>query len=621
MSVSSPFRPALALILAGLLTLSVLPSAPACAVAAEDAVQYFPLMHPDEKTLAEWVKAYDSAARTESFSTLRPAALSGGSIDLLPHMVHVPSERSQGACGNCWAWAGTGCMEIALSVQDGIRDRLSVQVVNSCRSVIGKYCCQGGWLSDFARFYDIMGFCLPWANENADWQDLSGGCTVPCDTIAIEPHYNVAGIEALTIPTLISQDVPTRSVAIANIKSVLDSGRGVWFAFFAPSEGWQQFYSFWSSQCESTVANLDLMCSGTTNGGGHAVLCVGYDDTDPDNRYWIMLNSWGTAGGNRPNGLFRINMDMDYNAHCGINAFYWQALDVQFRYPPTVETGAASIVAASSATVQGTVTNDSGTAVEVGFEFGTIMGGAYPLATPWQSGFFSSDVFEAELSDLQPGTRYYYRARARNSGGIANGVEHTFFTTPAAPANFRADAFGQECVELAWSRGRGATDTVVWGKKDSLPIAPGDGYLVYEGPDTAASDPGREPGSAYHYRAWSVYNNAAVPESLMSDEWSEDCAHTIGNGVWMVGDVNLDARVTPADAVSILRFAMGLEELSPEAFRVAQTYSAGRVTPANASHILRFSMDPTGALGVLTEPIWLLPDDDGLLNPLCPCAN
>ena len=110
----------------------------------------------------------------------------------------------------------------------------------------------------------------------------------------------------------------------------MDQHRAVWFAFFAPSQGWYGFTDFWSQQGENVVVNLDTLCSGTTHYAGHAVLCVGYDDTDPNNRYWIMLNSWGTDAGGRPNGLFRINMDMDYNSRCGIDAFYWQVLDVAF---------------------------------------------------------------------------------------------------------------------------------------------------------------------------------------------------------------------------------------------------------------------------------------------------
>ena len=61
------------------------------------------------------------------------------------------------------------------------------------------------------------------------------------------------------------------------------------------------------------------------------MLCVGYDDTDPNNRYWIMLNSWGASPG-RPNGLFRMNMDMDYScSYKGLGyAFYWMTLDIDY---------------------------------------------------------------------------------------------------------------------------------------------------------------------------------------------------------------------------------------------------------------------------------------------------
>ncbi|WP_048145449.1 C1 family peptidase [Methanosphaerula palustris] len=48
--------------------------------------------------------------------------------------------------------------------------------------------------------------------------------------------------------------------------------------------------------------------------GGHAVLCVSYDDTDSNNRYWILVNSRGTADGSRPHGIFRMKMDVDYSA-------------------------------------------------------------------------------------------------------------------------------------------------------------------------------------------------------------------------------------------------------------------------------------------------------------------
>jgi hypothetical protein len=41
---------------------------------------------------------------------------------------------------------------------------------------------------------------------------------------------------------------------------------------------------------------------------------VGYndDDANPNNHYWIVLNSWGTNN-NRPNGLFRLRMNVNYD--------------------------------------------------------------------------------------------------------------------------------------------------------------------------------------------------------------------------------------------------------------------------------------------------------------------
>ena len=63
-------------------------------------------------------------------------------------------------------------------------------------------------------------------------------------------------------------------------------------------------------------------------------MCVGYNDDDPNNSYWIMLNSWGTEAG-RPNGLFRLDMDMNYSCmydYFGTNyySFAWHTFDVQF---------------------------------------------------------------------------------------------------------------------------------------------------------------------------------------------------------------------------------------------------------------------------------------------------
>jgi len=325
---------------------------------ADEDFQTFPFMQPDEETLRGWIAAYDSAPRFESVraSTTLPEAY----LDLLEYLDYVPSQNSQGACGNCWAWAGTSALGIALDVQKGIHDRLSVQFINSCQQ---RECCRGGWLADFARFYDSTGFCIPWSNDGAYWQDGSRSCSTSCGSISTNPSYAITSVSDVTIPTRTGEGVTSREAAIRNIKSALNQNRAVWFAFFVPSPAaWQQFTSFWVNQGESTTFDLDSICAGATSYAGHAVLCVGYNDTDPNNRYWIMLNSWGTAGGNRPNGLFRIDMDMDYNTRCGIPAFYWQVLDVGFGvqpklavYPDSLE---CSVIQFSAVKTMFSISND-----------------------------------------------------------------------------------------------------------------------------------------------------------------------------------------------------------------------------------------------------------------------
>lgn len=310
----------------------------------------YPAMYPDEETLQKWLDSYYSAPLANIDIDKLGYENRRGSQSVLNHLQYIPSERDQGSCGNCWVWAGTGSLAVALDVQEGIKDRLSIQYLNSCSS--GSYACGGGWLYDLADFYDPVtgenpatdgtGRCIPWANDNAEWQDGSsrygdGSSDVPCPAISTVPYYPVTSINEVTVPT---QNV-AQWEAIANIKYMLDHDNAIFFGFFVPSSGgWVAFSNFWKYEEESTAYNIDVGCNKTGPKAGHAVLCVGYDDSDPENSYWVMLNSWGTTG-DRPNGLFRINMDMDYagtttpggNDYC----FFWQTLDVSFGDMPDIE--------------------------------------------------------------------------------------------------------------------------------------------------------------------------------------------------------------------------------------------------------------------------------------------
>jgi hypothetical protein len=299
--------------------------------AAEEGAYTNTIMHPDRETRLQWIASFEQAPSVRIDDRLRFEAALRGSRSLLGFLDYTPAERDQGSCGNCWAWAGTGVMGIALNVQEGIYDRLSVQYINSCNRV--QSCCDGGWLSDFVSFYAWAGVAVPWSNTNAWWQDGDEGCDVSCDAISTLPSYAVASIGLERVST----HAVGQAQAIANIKGVLNQNRAVWFGFFmGTQEDWNSFYAFWNSQADDVLWDFDASCGKpyTSAGAGHAVLCVGYNDDDPNNSYWLMLNSWGTTAG-RPNGLFRVDMDMDYDCFYvdGSRSFYslyWQTLDVTF---------------------------------------------------------------------------------------------------------------------------------------------------------------------------------------------------------------------------------------------------------------------------------------------------
>ncbi len=298
-----------------------------------------PLMRPAPEEVALWTSQYSASPKAviAPETAAMMAAAPPASVSLLDRLNYTASERDQGVCGNCWAWAGTGVMEIDYARQMKQSDRFSVQFLDSnynggCGS--NAACC-GGWLDNLAGFYRVKKMIVPWSNANAHYQDGSrscGGCSaVPAYRISASPNYRVSSIATSRIAT---QGLPSEE-AIANIKGVLLQGKAIWFGFFLPdAASWSNFQEFWGGKPEAALWQPDYACGRTysyQSGGGHAVLCLGYNDTDPKNRYWIMLNSWGTTA-SRPSGLFRVAMDMNYNcSYTGLGyAFYWMTLDLSY---------------------------------------------------------------------------------------------------------------------------------------------------------------------------------------------------------------------------------------------------------------------------------------------------
>ena len=272
------------------------------------------------KVMAEQYRSAPKAVLDEGLNAELQSGPPGGSLSLLSHLTYTPVERNQGSAGNCWVWAGTGVMEIALDVQRGVKDRLSIQYFDSNYSggTGSSWAGCGGWLADFATFYNSTTKAIPWSNTNAGYQDANrscgdGGAAVPAASIATTPYYPIGSIVAETITTTGVDN----ATAIANIKNILQQGRAISFSFYLPtSAAWNSFFSFWTSQPETAVWNPNSFCDQTSDDGlgGHSVLCVGYNDDDPNNPYWIMLNSWGTTSA-RPQWPFPRDHESELCLH------------------------------------------------------------------------------------------------------------------------------------------------------------------------------------------------------------------------------------------------------------------------------------------------------------------
>lgn len=145
--------------------------------------------------------------------------------------------------------------------------------------------------------------------------------------------------------------------------------------------------------------------------------------------------------------------------------------------PPTVTTDAATDKEDTTATLNGTVTDDDGETIDYyGFVWDTVAdagdpGDSDPSVPPagWEygwksaSGNYGENPFSHAVTSLPTGTTIYFRAAAHNTNGWAYGAGASFLTKPAAPTNVAAtDGTSETKVVITWTKSTGATNYHVW---------------------------------------------------------------------------------------------------------------------------------------------------------------
>ncbi len=191
--------------------------------------------------------------------------------------------RNQGNCGSCWAFGATGAFEWAVKIRDGITPDFAEQWLVSCNQ--SGYGCGGGGYDLGLDYY--AGDTDPCGHTGTVWEsdfhyaaaNLPCGC--PYDHPYILKSWGYVGMSAIN-PTVeeIKTAIRTRGPVAVCVS--------VDYAFASYSGG----------IFNACANNMGL---------NHAVVLVGYDDSQGSNGVWFLRNSWGPGWGE--GGYMRIEYE------------------------------------------------------------------------------------------------------------------------------------------------------------------------------------------------------------------------------------------------------------------------------------------------------------------------
>ncbi len=177
--------------------------------------------------------------------------------------------KGQGYCGSCWAFATVGVLESAIKIYDGVEVDLSEQYLVSC--AVGS--CDGGPIAhDYHQWRtDDCGDSGAVLEEDFPYVAYD----VPCDCPYPHPYHILDW-------GYISDGKSDKEIAsVESIKqAIMDYGP---VSVSVRASPWMAAYRGGIYEaCEDQPTN-------------HAVILVGWDDSQGDEGVWIMRNSW-TAG-------------------------------------------------------------------------------------------------------------------------------------------------------------------------------------------------------------------------------------------------------------------------------------------------------------------------------------
>ncbi|KAF4792568.1 hypothetical protein TURU_119862 [Turdus rufiventris] len=217
---------------------------------------------------------------------LRSSGPHPDSIDWRKKGNFVTPVKNQGACGSCWTFSTTGCLESAIAIATGKLLSLAEQQLVDCAQAFNNHGCSGGLPSQAFEYIlynkGLMG------EDTYPYRAKNGTCK-------FQPEKAIAFVKDVINITQYDEDGMVEAVGRHNPVS---------FAFEVTSDFMHYRKGVYSNpRCEHTPDKVN-----------HAVLAVGYGEED-GTPYWIVKNSWGRFWGMQ--GYFLIERGKNM---CGLAA-------------------------------------------------------------------------------------------------------------------------------------------------------------------------------------------------------------------------------------------------------------------------------------------------------------
>jgi C1A family cysteine protease len=200
----------------------------------------------------------------------------------------VTPVKNQGACGSCWAFSTIGSLESAYAIKNGETQIFSEMELVDCSGEFGNNGCNGGLMSNAFDYIKQNQIGL---DSDYPYRPLQGSCHADKSKarFSINDYSSLPSVDVDGLITALNNQPVSVAIEVRRDFQLYRSG----------------------------VYTSDSSCG---QGLNHGVLAVGYNcESNDDNSYFIVKNSWGAAWGEE--GYVRMAIGTG-SGTCGIaNSF------------------------------------------------------------------------------------------------------------------------------------------------------------------------------------------------------------------------------------------------------------------------------------------------------------